>query len=674
MEQFRQRIMKDLLELEEAALKEKPKKVISEEGNVKTIYCDGDLAVLLSTPLLQSFVGHFHNMQSSRSQLAGFGNWDVIYNDLIRIIMTESEKFSECSLQLKMKSNGEDEVESLVVFAHALAVYSIYVLRNVHLQHISSRIQSDVISWTAKIFRFSADRGFVVDSATSGLVKICHFVIRQKYPEFSELGYETLQRMPPVVYIGRSSAPRLRQSLCSQLLLPVSSICLVETEMSYDFSEAMDLTLLQTHITRHKAENKVPLLLIAYAGSSCMGQVDQLTGLREICDQHGIWLHVEGNDLSTLSYLNVPINIVSSRLADSLTLAVGPWLGLPCLPSLTLYKSEKKQMNSSKMQKTKEAHEKEEEEMSDVLGRCLPLWFVLQHLGHDGITKRIEHAFSLAKKFTEGLQKISSIFILKKLKRDMVNVVEDRSALEMGLRERIISAIKSLIIQDLANPSVVFYYHYNKEKPYSVMNSCCEDQLMMDGANKWLAAEVLARFRTRGHHCPLSVVEIEKIGVCMRYCSLEIDQLGRCNQTEFEDCIKCLDEKSRVLDLMFEYKHHLNVDVESHQNLKLVSCSTWDGVGSVRYIPEQLLVNEEKEDTSSTDLETRVDEINCEIHKLVCLADPTIFSLGETNEGKQCIKLGIVPDCEHLKRLLQRISKAGKTVEMRLNVQPLIGS
>lgn len=46
MEQFRQRIMKDLLELEEAAFKEKPKKVISEEGNVKTIHCDGDPAVV----------------------------------------------------------------------------------------------------------------------------------------------------------------------------------------------------------------------------------------------------------------------------------------------------------------------------------------------------------------------------------------------------------------------------------------------------------------------------------------------------------------------------------------------------------------------------------------------------------------------------------------------------
>ena len=56
-------------------------------------------------------------------------------------------------------------------------------------------------------------------------------------------------------------------------------------------------------------------------------------------------------------------------------------------------------MKSSKMQKTKEADEKEEEEMSDVLGRCLPLWFVLQHLGHDGITKRIEHAFSLVGRF-----------------------------------------------------------------------------------------------------------------------------------------------------------------------------------------------------------------------------------------------------------------------------------
>lgn len=56
------------------------------------------------------------------------------------------------------------------------------------------------------------------------------------------------------------------------------------------------------------------------------------------------------------------------------------------------------------MQKTKEADEEKEDEMSDGCGedaleRCLPLWFVLQHLGHDGITKRIEHAFSLVSRF-----------------------------------------------------------------------------------------------------------------------------------------------------------------------------------------------------------------------------------------------------------------------------------
>lgn len=58
-------------------------------------------------------------------------------------------------------------------------------------------------------------------------------------------------------------------------------------------------------------------------------------------------------------------------------------------------------MKSSEVQNTEEA-DKEEEEMSngeDVLTRCLPLWFVLQHLGHDGITKRIEYAFSLVGRF-----------------------------------------------------------------------------------------------------------------------------------------------------------------------------------------------------------------------------------------------------------------------------------
>ena len=72
----------------------------------------------------------------------------------------------------------------------------------------------------------------------------------------------------------------------------------------------------------------------------------------EICNQHDVWLHMEGHALAGLALLNEESKsnedneadsekrktIKHIPVGDSLSLTIGSWLGIPALPFVTLYK------------------------------------------------------------------------------------------------------------------------------------------------------------------------------------------------------------------------------------------------------------------------------------------------------------------------------------------------
>ncbi|KAL8215429.1 UNVERIFIED_CONTAM: Pyridoxal-dependent decarboxylase domain-containing protein 1 [Gekko kuhli] len=69
-----------------------------------------------------------------------------------------------------------------------------------------------------------------------------------------------------------------------------------------------------------------------------------------------------------------------------MTLTLGPWLGLPAVPAVTLYRHEDPSLSLAAGLTSSQAVEKL---------RALPLWLSLQYLGHDGIVERIKHASQL---------------------------------------------------------------------------------------------------------------------------------------------------------------------------------------------------------------------------------------------------------------------------------------
>ena len=55
-----------------------------------------------------------------------------------------------------------------------------------------------------------------------------------------------------------------------------------------------DTAALDFVVEKDLASGRTPVMVIAYAGTPMSGHVEDMTAIREICNRHKIWMHVQG--------------------------------------------------------------------------------------------------------------------------------------------------------------------------------------------------------------------------------------------------------------------------------------------------------------------------------------------------------------------------------------------
>uniref|UniRef100_A0A4W5QBM9 Pyridoxal-dependent decarboxylase domain-containing protein 1 n=1 Tax=Hucho hucho TaxID=62062 RepID=A0A4W5QBM9_9TELE len=283
----------------------------------------------------------------------------------------------------RMQNVGEQG--HMALLGHSLAAY-ISVLDRERLRKLITRIASDTTLWLCRLFRYESGSAYYHEDDREGLLKVCRLVINTRYEDYSTEGYTVLNSRQPVIYQSATCRPGLGQYLCSQLGLPLSSLCTVPCNTMFGSQHQMDIALLDKLIREDVETGKLPLLLIANAGTPGAGHTDKLGRLKELCEQYGMWLHIEGVNLATLALGEVSSPVTAATRSDSMTLTLGPWLGLPAVPAVTLYRHEDPALSLAAGLTSSQPVEKL---------RALPLWLSLQYLGHDGIVEKIRHAVEL---------------------------------------------------------------------------------------------------------------------------------------------------------------------------------------------------------------------------------------------------------------------------------------
>lgn len=532
---------------------------------------------------------------------------------LVHSLIHEEEEEEGKANQHRMQNVGEQG--HMALLGHSLAAY-ISVLDRERLRKLTTRILSDTTLWLCRLFRYESGSAYFHEDDRDGLVKVCRLVINARYEEYASEGYAVLSSKQPVIYQSASCRPGLGQHLCSQLGLPLSSLCTVPCNTIFGSQHQMDVALLDKLIKEDVDAGKLPLLLIANAGTPGAGHTDKLGRLKELCDQYNMWLHVEGVNLATLALGQATSAVVAATKSDSMTLTPGLWLGLPAVTAVTLYRHEDPALSLAAGLTSSQPVEKL---------RALPLWLSLQYLGHNGIVQKIRHATSLSQQL---LQKLKSL-----------------------------TSIKTSVEDELNSPVVLFKFSQEMSAASSggsVEGYCAGEKEVLDTFNRWLGEQLAQLVPNSG----IDVVELEDEGTCVRFSPLLTAAVLGTQQEDVEDLVEKLSELVPMMNSTMSLRQDFREETHRHApSIRYMEELSWPGLGAVQYVPQT-----EEMDEGRTQQELK--KINTELlKKLQELDTDIIFSTGPEFGTEDCVFVSMVTEDMDVSELVDTIAALGRDIE-----------
>ncbi|XP_042575812.1 pyridoxal-dependent decarboxylase domain-containing protein 1-like isoform X2 [Cyprinus carpio] len=530
----------------------------------------------------------------------------------------------------------------MALLGHSLAAY-ISVLERERLRKLTTRILSDTTLWLCRLFRYENGSAYYHEDDREGLVKMCRLAINTHYEDYATEGFTLLSSKHPVIYQSAACRPGLGQHLCSQLGLPLSSLCIVPCNTMFGSLHQMDVALLDKLIRDDRESGKLPLLLIANAGTPGAGHTDKLSRLKELCVQYNMWLHVEGVNLATLVLGQVSSTVTAATKCDSITLTPGPWLGLPAVPAVTLYRHEDPALSLAAGLTSSQPVEKL---------RALPLWLSLQYLGHDGILQRIKHASQLSQQLLEHLKTLASIKTSDVVSHSRVPPISGGS-----LRDVLGSLILSIVEDELNSPVVVFRFSQDNSAPSSggsVEGYLAGERDILDALNRWLGEQLAQQVPLSG----VDVVELEDEGTCVRFSPLMTAAALGTQENDVAALVEKLGEMIPVLSCTLRFRQDFKDEVLQQASLSYIEDQSWPGLGGVRYEARTTDLDEDKR-------QYRVERINSDLlKKLMELDTDLYFSDGpEFCEEKNCIFIGMATEDLDVAELVETIVSIGRDIE-----------
>lgn len=179
-----------------------------------------------------------------------------------------------------------------------------------------------------------------------------------------------------------------------------------------DDNHRMRADLLEAQIIKDLSENKLPMAIIASAGTTLTGAVDSLSDIGSIAKKYGIWLHVDGAYGIPAAGTSLVGGLFDGlNYADSITVDAHKWLFVPKACSVLLVK------DMTLLERTfghHEAYMPHEEATQNPVDhtieysrplRALKLWLGIKAHGAAEFRKAIEDNIELARlTYQRGLQ------------------------------------------------------------------------------------------------------------------------------------------------------------------------------------------------------------------------------------------------------------------------------
>lgn len=154
----------------------------------------------------------------------------------------------------------------------------------------ASVIERKVISWLGGLFGYPEDSGGIITSGGSmaSLIAISTALHDKAGFDFRRQGLQALKR-PLVLYTSSESHKAIEKD-ATILGVGVDNVRKIPVDAQY----RMRPDLLKSAIEEDKRAGRQPFCVVASAGTVNTGAVDPINDIADICDQEGLWLHIDG--------------------------------------------------------------------------------------------------------------------------------------------------------------------------------------------------------------------------------------------------------------------------------------------------------------------------------------------------------------------------------------------
>jgi len=171
-----------------------------------------------------------------------------------------------------------------------------------------------------------------------------------------------------------------------------------------DAQGVMSITHLSQIVEEDVMNGYSPVMVNCTAGTTVLGAFDPIIEVREICDRHNMWLHVDGAYCGSVLWSKEYGHLIEGvELVDSFSVNAHKMIGTPLSCSVIVVKNEK-HLHDSFSNDASYLYQTDQDEFnpgktSIQCGRrndALKFWTLWKSVGTSGIEKIVDHQFALA--------------------------------------------------------------------------------------------------------------------------------------------------------------------------------------------------------------------------------------------------------------------------------------
>lgn len=220
----------------------------------------------------------------------------------------------------------------MAVLAEALVAALNPQLASLARSQLAARIERETVRWIGgRVGWEKPFDGTFTSGGNEANFSALAMSLAMRFPQSVEDGLATCGSKP-VLYASAEAHHSLDKSVG---LLGLGRKAL--RRIPVNAAAQMDTAQLERQITQDKSEGFAPFCVVATAGTTNSGAIDDLIKLAEICKQHELWLHIDGAYGAAAIFSDRHRELVRGiELADSVTIDPHKWLAMPFAAGVVL--------------------------------------------------------------------------------------------------------------------------------------------------------------------------------------------------------------------------------------------------------------------------------------------------------------------------------------------------